>query len=470
MSFKNNFVKLASALHSLTHSLTQFSPSSSIMKKNNRGFSLIEMMMVAGMIGGLGLVVMNITKQSAKSSSKYDFDSDKTQITNEITGILSDPNKCKAANMLRGKNPANDTTVTSIGTQYYSLASTTPAPPANGYGNAGIKISSYALSSTAAEVALGTTYLLVNFQGKNILGTQGTRTSKIKLQFTPDPSGNILTCNAVASGSGSQWITSGSDIYYPPGGNVGIGIASPAAPLHVDYNSQYAGVMVRKALTGTLPALNASGMALYSYRAASGVMLGDPLGTLTFVGSPDNGVTGIIGSFISSIATENWAGAGMVGTKSGSALTFATVTNGNYNNSSERMRIDHNGNVGIGTTAPSVTLDVAGGIRAGSSITVTACGMGYANGEGTTRYNYGTHLMEYCNGTAWTAMGGGSIPAGTVCGFSGRDFNLNTHTWGNFTSLCQGHDPASSCPVGYTRFTSWSYGSAHFNSAWCTKN
>ncbi|MBC7419141.1 MAG: prepilin-type N-terminal cleavage/methylation domain-containing protein [Bdellovibrio sp.] len=77
------------------------------------------------------------------------------------------------------------------------------------------------------------------------------------------------------------------------------------------------------------------------------------------------------------------------------------------------------GNVGIGTTSPAATLDVNGSIRPGSSATVTACGMGAANGEGTMRYNYGTHKMEYCDGTTWSPSGAAtctmvsaSVPSG----------------------------------------------------------
>ncbi len=62
------------------------------------------------------------------------------------------------------------------------------------------------------------------------------------------------------------------------------------------------------------------------------------------------------------------------------------------------------GNVGVGMTMPGVSLDVNGGIRPGSSTAVTACGVGQANGEGTQRYNYTTHGMEYCNGTTWISM------------------------------------------------------------------
>jgi len=64
--------------------------------------------------------------------------------------------------------------------------------------------------------------------------------------------------------------------------------------------------------------------------------------------------------------------------------------------------------VGIGMPNPTVALDIAGGMRPGSTTEVTACGAGQANGEGTQRYNYTTHLMEYCNGTAWEPLG---VPA-----------------------------------------------------------
>ena len=72
----------------------------------------------------------------------------------------------------------------------------------------------------------------------------------------------------------------------------------------------------------------------------------------------------------------------------------------------EVMRIDAAGNVGIGTNVPGVSLDVNGGVRAGSNTVVAVCGLGQAAGEGTQRYNYTTHAMEYCNGSGWIKPGG----------------------------------------------------------------
>ena len=56
------------------------------------------------------------------------------------------------------------------------------------------------------------------------------------------------------------------------------------------------------------------------------------------------------------------------------------------------------GSVGINTASPAATLDVNGGVRAGSATAVTAC---TAASEGTQRYNFTKHAIEWCNGSGW---------------------------------------------------------------------
>ena len=93
----------------------------------------------------------------------------------------------------------------------------------------------------------------------------------------------------------------------------------------------------------------------------------------------------------------------------------------------------NSGNVGIGRT-PATKLDVNGGIRPGSETTVTTCGLGVANGEGTQRYNYTTHRMEYCDGGAWVAMNAPKASYGTltVVGANGCVWAHNSGTWAKY--------------------------------------
>ncbi len=65
---------------------------------------------------------------------------------------------------------------------------------------------------------------------------------------------------------------------------------------------------------------------------------------------------------------------------------------------------------GIGTAAPKATLDVNGGVRIGAD---TTCAVAK---EGTIRYVAASDAYEFCNGTAWTSLGGGKWLDGTNAG------------------------------------------------------
>jgi hypothetical protein len=116
------------------------------------------------------------------------------------------------------------------------------------------------------------------------------------------------------SGASNNWTLSGSDIYANTTGNIGIGTATPLVKLSVQTG------------TGNYGIIHSDGV----------ITLG------TYIGN----------------------GKGWLGTKSNHPLTFFT------NNSNEQMTLLANGNFGIGITAPSAKLHIAGSVKIDGSNTL----------------------------------------------------------------------------------------------------
>lgn len=145
-------------------------------------------------------------------------------------------------------------------------------------------------------------------------------------------------------------------------GNVGIGTTTPSTKLEVfAVSTAYA-----KLKTFTSTAANRSAVLLARSRStavgtAQHVLSGDAIGS--FLGVSDNG------------GSESWVGMNVVATEDhtdtahGMALTFTTSPN-NSVSAPERMRIDNNGYVGIGTTTPTALLHLYG--SAGSQTKVNS--------------------------------------------------------------------------------------------------
>jgi hypothetical protein len=197
----------------------------------------------------------------------------------------------------------------------------------------------------------------------------------------------LLYAGNNTSGGGAVATTS-ERIYITAAGNVGIGTSSPGSKLDVagDINAaNYQILGSGAAQAGTVGFLNSNGPAVQfwgSSSAQSGALINQTAGTEKmriasngFVGvgtSTDNGidkltVAGIVGSYISGRAgfhlynggaTAEW----FIGQPSGSShnLTFSKLVSSTY---TDYVAIDSSGNVGIGNTSPTVTLDVTGGIK-----------------------------------------------------------------------------------------------------------
>lgn len=147
--------------------------------------------------------------------------------------------------------------------------------------------------------------------------------------YTLDSNG---TETLLGSGSGSsQWITTGSDIYYSTG-NVGIGTSS------INYTFKISKSGANSFLQNTNP----SGVtAFYTYNdnLNSGVAIGAN-------GSAQSGTYGLAAPYIDMFGSDAF-----IGTSSSHDLKLMT-------GSSEVMRLTLSGNIGIGTPAPSNQLQV----------------------------------------------------------------------------------------------------------------
>jgi hypothetical protein len=116
------------------------------------------------------------------------------------------------------------------------------------------------------------------------------------------------------------------------GGNVGIGTTAPDSILHLE--------------TTTNPTLS------FYRNDADGILANNPIGTLQFGGSDAADTNDAV--IIKAEADAAWGASSCA-----SRLVFGTTPTGSTS-ASERMRIDGDGNVGIGTTDPKSLLDVGG--------------------------------------------------------------------------------------------------------------
>ena len=205
----------------------------------SRGMGLMEVLLAAGLMGGLSLVVSQLVSNSQRSVNHLESSSEILTMMQGIQSLLSSPENCTAS--FQGKSASNHPNVANL------LKKETPsgivydyktvqADPNMTYGQRRLKINSYSLSDEGSEVDvanLQTTHLVIEFnRGKNSL--RKIITKKIPLKVEVDEGGNILTCVALSHASDNIWshASNNEDIYYA-GGRVGIGTATPIETLSI---------------------------------------------------------------------------------------------------------------------------------------------------------------------------------------------------------------------------------------------
>lgn len=182
-----------------------------------------------------------------------------------------------------------------------------------------------------------------------------------------NPSGVLTNYYGLYIANPSQ-VTNSYSIYSEGGtnylaGKLGIGTNNPSSVVEVakEWGAVADGQVVFSALSYSDATRFTMGRANGTISAPTAVLAGDSIGNFNFRGH--NGVSMPISATagVAAVATENHSL-----TTGGTALAFRTTTNGTTNQV-DRIRIEHNGNVGIGTSAPGAPLDVKGAIRMSGS-------------------------------------------------------------------------------------------------------
>ena len=213
-----------------------------------------------------------------------------------------------------------------------------------------------------------------------------------------------------------------------PSNNVGIGTQSPTAHLEVATMNGLSAIIRRGGSAPQTPANFILQKTTGTNANATGAVTnGDFVGRILFSASngtatyPTNG-TDIVG----------YAAGLQSGTNNGGGILFRTVPQNSVAQSLERMRIDENGNLGVGTTTPVSRLEVNGAstnttafnAAAGTSIDFTRSNLAYTTASANVSGGFtltgikdgGTYTLAVQGATAGTATF-------TATGFTFRNVN-----------------------------------------------
>lgn len=237
-----------------------------------------------------------------------------------------------------------------------------------GSGDIRLKLSKSATAKTASCL------FQAGFSGRAELGLTGD--DRFHLKLSPD---------------GSAW----SEVLVadPANGRIGIGTAAPAELLDLVGDGVAANLRLTRYGGGPGTGWRAANGSLAS---PSRVLVNGVLGGLTGSGYHSGGAFGVssIGMFFK--AAESFTSGAQ-----GTYLTLETTPNGTTARA-ERLRINHDGNVGIGLAAPAARLDVDGTVRVKS---YTVAGLPAASaGEGQIAFvsnESGGAVLAFSDGSNW---------------------------------------------------------------------
>jgi hypothetical protein len=145
-------------------------------------------------------------------------------------------------------------------------------------------------------------------------------------------------------GGGGAFTDDGTYVFYTGSANVGIGVSDPQANLHIKGTGN-----VLRLETGT--AADANGVSLRFQQSDTTIINGQGYGGIEWSGA-DSGNDGIRG-YIKGVSEGD---SGQIAVRIGTQATGVSAP-------TDRVTIDSAGRVGIGTVSPNVTLQVAGNVH-----------------------------------------------------------------------------------------------------------
>jgi hypothetical protein len=339
------------------------------MKNNDAGLGMVEILVAAGMIGGLSLAIMKMNESGLQGVGKVEKRMEIVGFDNEVNAYLGDSKAC-----FNSLGPGMKVSaITGAGQVDFprirnkSNVDVFPLPFQRGV----VKLNRVFL--TDYQAATNSARIVKEYHYKS-----SPQRAEVKNQAgsvaISEASGEITGCFYRGSAAGNgPWIVETNYIYYD-NGKVGVGTTAPTADLHVS----------KSGASPRLAVHNPEELPVFFELAGTGGVTGVEGFELEYANDGDT-------YFRNRWPTPNGRG----------NVYFQTATGGTPVNA---LTILQGGNVGVGTTSPATRLDVNGEIKLGNS--GAACA---AATEGQQRYNSTLKLMEFCNGTAWTPIGGGGL-------------------------------------------------------------
>jgi hypothetical protein len=187
-------------------------------------------------------------------------------------------------------------------------------------------------------------------------------------------------------------------------GNVGIGTTVPVSQLHISGG----GTGLTLDAFANAGQANGNGILLTGRRAGgtastpSATRSGSTLLGLMGEGHDGSGFSSSYSAIINMSAAEDFTS-----TAQGSRMTFSTTPTGSIT-PTERLRIDPNGNIGVGTNSPSVSLDIGTKTDAIRLPAGTTAQQPAAPANGMIRYNSSNNKFEAYENSGWVNMIGGT--------------------------------------------------------------